>query len=186
MRSLGHGNEDDCPEPTRIAGIVDAAGVAAGCSHVLLRHADGTVSSWGEGSYGSLGHGDEAPQLTPMRVAALADVVCVGAGGEHSAAVRGDGALLTWGGLTWDGGRGLLLGHGGTTNELTPREVRGLPACGAAHVACGYSHTVVVLRDGSVATFGTGASGLLGHGGTDDEPSPRVVGVLYGAVRAAA
>ena len=49
-----------------------------------------------------------------------------------------------------------------------------------AGVAAGGCYTVVFTEVGDLYTFGDGENGQLGHGGTDDESVPRLVGGLAG------
>mmetsp|Transcript_98063 Transcript_98063/g.194124 ORF Transcript_98063/g.194124 Transcript_98063/m.194124 type:complete len:977 (+) Transcript_98063:155-3085(+) len=45
-------------------------------------------------------------------------------------------------------------------------------------IATGESHTLFLTEEGRVWTCGSGICGLLGHGGTEDSPQPRVVEAL--------
>ena len=42
-------------------------------------------------------------------------------------------------------------------------------------VAAGAHHSIALAADGRVITFGSGASGKLGHGDDEDQMTPRVV-----------
>lgn len=46
-------------ELVQVAGIADAAGVAAGMSHTCASHTDGTVSCWGDNWFGQIGNGEK-------------------------------------------------------------------------------------------------------------------------------
>jgi len=48
----------------------------------------------------------------------------------------------------------------------------------ASRSAAGVKHTLVCTSDGDLYTFGSGANGMLGHGGEDNEATPRVVEAL--------
>src|SRR5437868_15116773 len=74
-----------------------APGVAAGASHSLALHADGTVRSWGDDSLGALGLGRSLATVTPTPVAGLTGVVAVAAGGTFTVALKGDGTVWAWG-----------------------------------------------------------------------------------------
>lgn len=90
----------------------------------------------------------------PQRVTMLA------AGLHHSAAVTSDGKLWTWG----EGRRG-QLGSGTLTQALLPA-CRALPAeCALSpvvDVACGDSHSLAVVKTGSVVGAGDSSYGRLG------------------------
>ena len=121
---LGHGDEQDQPLPKKIealAGQRTIIAVGAGYFHSLAVTADGTLRSWGEGTYGKLGHGDWQDQLLPMKVEAFAGqrVFAVSAGTSHSIALTADGAVFTWG----QGERG-CLGHGeDLSDQLLPKKI---------------------------------------------------------------
>jgi alpha-tubulin suppressor-like RCC1 family protein len=68
---LGHGNEETCFEPRRIAFFDTTARVAkisAGTTHSLALTKDGKAYSFGFGMFGRLGHGDETDQLLPREI----------------------------------------------------------------------------------------------------------------------
>lgn len=50
------------------------------------------------------------------------------------------------------------------------------------HVSCGADHTVAVDDTGNLYTWGLGNFGNLGHGDTEDQPVPRIVDGLRGAM----
>ena len=117
-------------------------------------------------------------ERVPRLVEALAgEKVVGGAGGNsHSVVFTEAGELFTFG----EGEFG-KLGHGSNDNELVPRLVQGeLAGKKVAGVAAGRYHTVVFTEAGDLYTFGCGGHGKLGHGGTDDESVPRLVGGLAG------
>ena len=120
---LGHGNREGQLLPKKIEALAGQRVVAmlAGAMHSLAVTADGTVWSWGNGSYGQLGHGDQQNQLLPKKIETLAGqrVVAVSAGGCHSLALTADGAVWSWG----NGGAG-SLGHGeDLSNQLRPEKI---------------------------------------------------------------
>ena len=85
------------------------------------------------------------------------------AGGEHHAMLLLEtGDVLTFG----YGGYG-ALGHGDEKNRLTPKVVEALRGKKAIQLAAGDYHSLVLLRGGSVLSFGHGESGALGHGDID-------------------
>ncbi len=76
--------------------------VVIGDYHMLLLHADGSVTSWGRGDSGQLGRGQaDRSNPAPAKIAALGtDVVAVTAGGQLSAAVKRDGSVWVWGNVS--------------------------------------------------------------------------------------
>ena len=146
-------------------------------SYALLE--DGTVVAWGLNNSGQLGNGPLAangvlgrypkPSITPVRVTGLKDIVQIAAGSKHAVALRQDGTVMAWG-LNRDG----QLGNGTRDNAWSPVEARGVDrvvaiAAGMASFA-GNSFSGAVRDNGSVWTWGSGASGVMGNG--TENPSP--------------
>jgi len=115
-------------------------------------------------------------QSSPQPVSGINDVVWVSAGWTHAVAIRADGTVWTWGANSWTGafdcedsydsnnlgyfcGYG-KLGNGTTSDQYTPQQVSGLS--GAIMALAGDSFTSVLLRDGTVWTFGSNGAGQLG------------------------
>jgi Regulator of chromosome condensation (RCC1) repeat/Bacterial TSP3 repeat len=111
---------------------------------------------------------------TPGPVRNLEGVLSVAAGSSHSFAIRDDGVLFAWG-----SNGSYKLGDNGdaTSNRPLPGSVALLTDVVA--VDGGLSHSVALLSDGSVWTWGDGTSGQLGAGsGLTQSKSPsRLVGV---------
>jgi RCC1 and BTB domain-containing protein len=111
---LGLGNESDSLAPRLVTAQQWFGGspiltVACGYMHTLAVTKNGTLWSFGIGSYGELGHNDVHSRLVPTRIAAKnfrnTKIVCVSAGFAHSAAVTEEGVLYTWGkGKSWNEG----------------------------------------------------------------------------------
>ena len=81
-RQLGNvGCTSICPTPTRVPGVSDVDAISAGGVHSLALRSDGTVWSWGGGTYGQLGPGGCTVWCyTPSQVSGLADVVAISTG----------------------------------------------------------------------------------------------------------
>ncbi|WP_369147528.1 hypothetical protein [Streptomyces sp. R44] len=141
----------------------------------------GTVLTWGSNGRGQLGDGSTTgSQLVPGR--ACGNVTCttpldrfvqVAGGGGHNVALREDGTVVAWG----SNGSG-QLGDGSRNDRDTPVQVCavGEPApCasflkGVAAVAAGDNHSLALLADGTVVSWGAG--GLLGDGTLTDGLTP--------------
>ena len=90
-------------------------------------------------------------------------------GGSHSLLVMADGTARAFGNGQWG-----QLGHGASlTDKDSPVPVRGDKLFGTrketwlhnvVEAAAGDDHSVVLLRDGTVRTFGKNSDGQLGHG----------------------
>lgn len=183
--------------PTRVEGLGEVVAIAAGGGHALALLADGSVWAWGLGHLGQLG--DLPPDScvsassgyqcarTPQRVAKLASVAAISAGKGHSLAVLTDGRVWAWG----DGSSGQIGENAPDTCTAqrrpcaaTPVMVAGLT--GAAGIAAGGVHSVVLLRDGRVRAFGYTTELGIGIAAPAPHPSPVAVPNLAGIVAIAA
>lgn len=125
---------------------------------------EGEVYTWGRGDDGRLGHGDNGWKFVPrlveeLRGKSIRQVTC---GSYHTAAVTVSGDLYTWGGGMYG-----KLGHGNDTGHSTPCLVDTLKGLHVRQVACGSRHTVVLLENKDVYTWGDKENGVSGHGTTD-------------------
>ncbi|KAA0154877.1 hypothetical protein FNF29_02018 [Cafeteria roenbergensis] len=154
-----------------------AVAVSAGGYHSLVLLEDGSVRAFGYGGSGQLGNGStdnvgDTPATLPSVKGGVplgGRAVAVSAGGYHSLVLLEDGSVRAFG----QGAYG-QLGYGSTDNvgdtlATLPSVKGGVPLGGrAVAVSAGWSHSLVLLEDGSVRAFGQGAYGQLGYGSTDN------------------
>lgn len=144
--------------------------VSIGLNHVIGVRTDGTLWSWGYGSYGQLGLGSSSIKTTPTRIGTASDWMMVAAGNEHSLAIKTDGTLWAWG--RNESGR---LGDGTTTNRNAPVQI------GSSNqwqsISAGEAHSLAVQSDGSLWAWGGNGLGQLG----DSSNSMRIAPVQIGA-----
>ncbi len=174
---LGNGTTDSQAAPTAVVGNLLFTQVSAGGTHSCGVTANGEDYCWGDGASGQLGNGatsnSSAPVMVPVPAGELPDFLVVSSGGSHTCAVLVKAAQC-WG--LNDAGQ---LGDGTTTNRVAPIDVTGglnfravsagFPAFAAS--ACGITSGDIVY------CWGSGASGQLGNGATDDQSTPvRVFG----------
>jgi alpha-tubulin suppressor-like RCC1 family protein len=164
---LGLGPSGHRAAPAQVGGpLAEQKATAVSCSigpggpgHSAAIASDGNLYTWGMGRDGQLGHGDTEPRLEPTLVSALADktVVAVSCGATHTAALTDEGRVYTWG-----GGVSGQLGHGDKLQQLEPTLVAGvLEHKKVVAVSCGGFHTMVLLKDGSVFSWGEGLNGQV-------------------------
>lgn len=162
--ALSPGVEESVLPPVRL-GPSDArfARASAGSSHVLAVDDEGTLWSWGAGTYGRLGRAGASE--VPGRVGNGFKKAAAGSSG--SSGIRADGSLWTWG----QGGRG-HAGDGTTFKKLLPRRI----GDGFADVFAGESASYARATDGRLWSFGANESGQLGDATTVTRSTPTLVG----------
>jgi uncharacterized repeat protein (TIGR03803 family) len=162
--------------------------ISAGTNHSLVLCADGTLATWGYNDYGELGNKSITGSSIPVAVTTAGtplagkSVVSVAAGSNHNIALCSDGTLVTWG----NNANG-QLGNNTTTNNDVPVAVitTGTVLAGKTviAVAAGYSHSLALCSDGTVAAWGDNSYGQLGNNSTTQSNVPVAVsnsGVLAG------
>jgi alpha-tubulin suppressor-like RCC1 family protein len=177
---------DSRPAPTKIDGLGEVRSLAAGGGHSVAIQTDGTVWTWGDNDRGQLGHGDTEHLSSPKKVEGITTAVAATCAYHHTVVLLEDGTLQAFG--INDRGQ---LGDGTTENKLTPGEVKGLSRVklvtgtgGGGEVNPGnYGHTLALLEDGTVWSWGCNDKGELGNGTTDRrvvaEPVPGLTGVRH-------
>ena len=150
---------------------------------------DGTLWTWGAGTYGVLGSGSTAsrssPQTTTLAGTDWKEVsISKGSWGVNSgffcAALKYDGSLYTWG----NNAKG-QLGTNTTTNRSSPVSTTTINSWN--HIACGTDHCIAVTSAGQIYTWGTNSSGQLGNGTTASRSSPgTIAGDAFDWVKVAA
>lgn len=171
---LGDGTLENRAAATKIGGVGPMVKGVIGAEHTVVFGNDSSVRTWGYNYYGQLGDPAISQSLTtafsnvPVKVPLHGIVTDIAAGGFHSLAIA-DGVVKAWG----YNGYG-QIGNDNTTNVSTPTPVSGtLPP--AIQVAAGGTHSVALCNDGSVYTWGNGASGQLGFGNHSTMQRPRKV-----------
>jgi alpha-tubulin suppressor-like RCC1 family protein len=160
--------------PVRVTGLTNVIQIEAGTKHAVALRKDGTVWAWGTRDDGAIGDGRPKTlrpvmAIGPTQVTGLQGITQIAATRFHNLALRADGKVMAWG-LNHDG----QLGNGTRDNGWTPAEVSGLDrivaiTAGVASFA-GNSFSGAVRGDGSVWTWGSGVSGVMGNG--TENPSP--------------
>lgn len=155
--------------PVLIQSVTGIKSVAAGQHHNLAVTTAGKLMSWGSGSWGKLGLGSDTNVKTPRLVASLSSsmVETIACGGHHSVCITVTGDVWTWG----KGMRG-QLGHNSVKEEYSPRLCALLRRTGAENIKCGDDHTLVLLRNGALYSFGANGQGQLGLGDSIDRAVP--------------
>ncbi|WP_345738692.1 IPT/TIG domain-containing protein, partial [Prosthecobacter algae] len=188
---LGNNSTTDSSVPVAVTqtGVLSGKTVIAvtvGIAHSLALCSDGTLAAWGSNGEGRLGNNSTTQSTVPVAVTMTGvlsgkTVVAIAAGASHNLVLCSDGTLAAWG-LNTDG----QLGNNSTTNSLVPVAVTQtgvLSGKTVTAITAGYVHNVVLCSDGTLASWGNGAVGRLGHGlntGTTVPVAVTRTGVLSG------
>lgn len=190
---LGLNHNSDVSVPTQIDpvnfGHAPIGMIAAGSDHSMALSCDGAVFTWGWNNHTQLGLGDGSTESTshrdPLRKAKIwipsrvpvtafggAAAVFISAGSIFSMVVTADGVLWACG-----AGNEFRLGLGHTKLYLGFQRVGGHELFGEGGVrmiACGYAHSLIVAKNGTMWSCGYGGRACLGTGKNNNERPTRV------------
>ncbi|MCZ8518601.1 MULTISPECIES: RCC1 domain-containing protein [Paenibacillus] len=155
--------------PVAIAGISDVSSIVMGSLHSFAVFKDGSIKGWGNNTNYELGTSDNTARPNPTITARNLFIYgsfamdylntsnnIISTGTNHSLMMSPDGALVSAWGLNSSG----ELGLGDNVNRSIPTIVPGLS--GAQQVYAKGSHTLAVMKDGTVRAWGLNSSGQLG------------------------
>jgi len=157
---LGNGKHSTSTVPVPVKNLKGVSAIAAGGEFSLALLGDTTVRAWGNDEHGQLGNVtvEEGNSSLPVTVEGLTGVTAVAAGAGHGLALLSGATVKAWG-----DDRAGELGDGTIKPFSTaPVAVSGL--AGVTTIAAGDQDSVALLGSGSVKTWGTNASGVLGDG----------------------
>lgn len=143
--------------------------LARGYDHLFILLNNGTLLGVGRNAEGQLGNGttDNISKISFLQT----DIDAIYPAGHHTFAKKKDGTWLTW-------GRNVNgeLGVGTFENQLTPKTLT-LPAAESdiKDIKTGGNHTLILLKDGRVLSFGFNDYGQLGLGHTNKTMAPAFV-----------
>jgi alpha-tubulin suppressor-like RCC1 family protein len=146
--------------PVRVPGLKNVRAIAARDSYSLALLTDGTVRAWGNNGSGALGNGTVGTNNPmPAPVLGLQHVRAISAGSGHALALLKNGTVMGWGANNQG-----QLGQGTTTVAPSPTPAPVVDLAGVAAVAAGFDHSLALLKDGTVRSWGNNADGELGIG----------------------
>lgn len=168
---VGDGTVINRSSPVQIGALTTWSVISGGGDESFAIKADGTLWSWGRNRDGVLGLGTNYPggvKSSPSQVGSLSDWTHISAN-KTAVGIRA-GKLFTWG-----FGNSGSLGNGiGSGNISSPVQVGGLATWASASSAPSHSHAL--KTDGTLWSWGSGASGKLGLGDQINRSSPVQVG----------
>ncbi len=138
---------------------------------------DGTLWSWGSGSYGTLGHNSTTQYSSPVQIPGTTwstAEYALGGGESDGSALKTDGTLWVW-------GRNFMgeLGQNNRTPYSSPKQIPGSWASAQSEV--GYS-AFRVNTDGELYAMGSNSNGQLGDNSTTHRSSPvQIPGTTWAA-----
>ncbi|XP_005095208.2 RCC1 and BTB domain-containing protein 1 [Aplysia californica] len=153
---------------------------SAGNEAVFITEND-DVFAFGSNCSSCLGLGDTHSSFEPRKIDILCrkKVVDIAFGsGPHVVAVTRAGEVFSWGLNGY-----CQLGNGGSNQGFVPAAVTtNLANRQVVKVACGSHHSMVLTVDGEVYAWGQNNCGQVGTGSTANQPSPRKVTSVIGAL----
>ena len=170
--ALGLGDTTERHSPVQLGVLTNYATASVTNDNILVIKTDGTLWGWGRNYGGELGLGDRNQRSTPTQISALTTWSKISIGAyKHSLALKTDGTMWAWGDNYYGTcGQG-NSGAGTRYNYLTPTQIGALTTFKAISVN-GSGACMATKTDGTLGSWGYGASGQLGHGNTTDYSVP--------------
>jgi alpha-tubulin suppressor-like RCC1 family protein len=171
--ALGNAQTTNRSTPvTTFAGGTNWKQVSAGGYHTTAIKTDGTLWTWGPGSYGQLGNADTTSRSTPVTTfAGGTGWKQSNAGYGLTIALRDDGVNKEL--FTWGYGNNGALGNTDITNRSTPvttfaggtnwSDVFSYEPEDLYTLSAGDDHTAAIKTDGTLWTWGENFNGELGN-----------------------
>lgn len=137
----------------------------------------GSLYVFGKGETGRLGlpnyEHKQCPTPTICPKFSTSNCMEISCFSSHNLCIDTEGAVYSWG--KGEQGR---LGTGKVEQVTLPKLIEPLQTYKAVHVAVGLAHSLVLMEDGSVWSFGCGEHGRLGHGDGAELRSPKRIECL--------
>lgn len=174
LGQLGNNGAINLSSPVQVGALTDWDTVSTGSATTAAIKTDGTLWTWGSSNQGASGQNVSTNCSSPIQVGALTNWAQVSGGYLSFIATKTDGTLWSWG----DNVSGQLGQNIATAvNVSSPVQIGALTTWSKA-VAGSYGNAGAVKTDGTLWTWGNGASGRLGHNNTTSYSSPVQVGAL--------
>ncbi|HNX69646.1 MAG TPA: FecR domain-containing protein, partial [Candidatus Omnitrophota bacterium] len=177
---LGDGSQNYRLLPDIVPGLSGVTAIAAHDLRSLALLTDKTVRKWGW-TTGDIMEGNLSYNLNPIAVNGLSDVTAIAIG----YALLEDGTIMTF-----EAGDAaavaidyvpdvILMKAGGTSLSLVSSEtVNNLGLKNVSSISNGQIHSLALLADGTIKSWGNNVLGQLGNGSTESSASPVNVSIL--------
>ena len=160
--------------PVQVRDINDATAIVAGESHSCALHQTGTISCWGNNSWGQLGNGqiiqnsESSNADTPVQVVGIDDATAIAAGFDHSCALHDGGTISCWGNNDW----GQLEADTADTLERSSVPVQVESVNDATAITTGWGFSCALHDDGTSSCWGRNDWNQLGNDTRDKSSTP--------------
>ena len=145
--------------------------VSAGYLFSMALCSDGSVATWGYNAQGQLGNNTYTySSAVPVAINTTSGtsalygktVVAISAGDSHCMTLCSDGSVMTWGANV----NGQLGNNSNSSTSIVPMATKygALASRTVVAIAAGYSHSLALCSDGTVASWGDNTGGALGNG----------------------
>lgn len=142
---------------------------------------NGNGWAWGANDFAQLGDGTTAHKSTPVQLSGMISLAAFSSGVAHALALKSDGSVWGWGNNSYG-----QIGDNTNTSRTAPVPVGGISGEIAVNISAGDYHSLALMDDGSIHSWGLNSSGQLGNGTTTSLPLPLGVSGLANATAIAA
>ena len=159
-------NYNPNPSPSLVSGVTNAIAISASGTYSLALRSNGTVMGWGQ-----LGGSGASP--TPVSISGVSNAIAISVGQNSAMALISDGTIKAWG-VNRYSQLGNLTNYGTNTVNGTPVTIPDIT--NAIAISCGY-HSLALLSNGTIKSWGWNSNGQLGIGTSDSDSHPTPVSV---------
>jgi alpha-tubulin suppressor-like RCC1 family protein len=153
--------------------------VFCGHSFTIVVMTDNTIYATGNNSYGQYGNGNNNNSLSLIATTNNTGKIpsIIRCGNSYTMVIMTDGSIFGTG-LNSNG----QLGIGNNNNQNTLTSITNNSGKVPKSIYCGNSHTIVLMTDGSIYSFGLNVSGQLGLSNNNNQNTLQIVSGTYSLI----